>query len=53
MSIELERFSWLFIGLGLGIILGEEDGFMLIFGMVFVSLGFLFSYLNNKEWSKK
>jgi hypothetical protein len=49
MNIRIERFSWLFIGIGIGFTIGKEEMWEVILGVGFLLSGFIMDLVNEKK----
>ena len=47
--MSFENLSWLLIGTGIGVTLGESNIFIICFGIIILSLGFILNYQEDKK----
>jgi hypothetical protein len=47
--MSLENLGWLLIGAGIGVTLGEENIYIIIFGMIILLTGFAINYQEDKK----
>jgi hypothetical protein len=51
--MSLENFSWLLIGAGIGITLGEKNTYIMFFGILVLSTGFAIHYIDERQQRRK
>ena len=47
--MSMQRLSFLLIGVGLGVTIGEENKFIILFGIFILSSGFILNVLNERD----